>query len=162
MTGASSGYQPRVLTIGPPPADEVLKQRITFAVRVAEGKIAPAILSGIRLRLTSIVSFLQATLRAIRDNEAIRLFLANITGRSSSESYAPRRSGPPSCPVWGISGHFAKVGRCPLFPERKHSLERQAYPLHVRDHGLVDFDPGCLDDSLPLLGILFQKPREFS
>jgi len=27
---------------------------------------------------------------------------------------------------------------------------------------LVDFDPGCLDDSLPLLGILFQKPREFS
>ena len=22
---------------------------------------------------------------------------------------------------------------------------------------LVDFDPGCLDDSLPLLGILFQN-----
>jgi hypothetical protein len=30
------------------------------------------------------------------------------------------------------------------------------------DRSLVDFDPGCFDDSLPLLGILFQKPCEFS
>lgn len=80
MTGALSGYQPRVLTISPPPADEVLRQRITFAVRVAEGKIAPAALSGIRLSVTSIISFLNATLRAIRDNESIKVFLANITG----------------------------------------------------------------------------------
>jgi GTPase SAR1 family protein len=80
MTGALSGYQPRVLTIAPPPADEVLRQRITFAVRVAEGKIEPAALSGIRLQVKSIISFLNATLRAIRNNEAIKLFLANITG----------------------------------------------------------------------------------
>ena len=56
MTGALSGYQPRVLTIAPPPADGVLRQRITFAVRVAEGKIWPAALSGIRLRVQSIIS----------------------------------------------------------------------------------------------------------
>jgi hypothetical protein len=80
MSGALSGYQPRVLTIAPPPADEVLRQRITFAVRVAEGKISPAALSGIRLRVQSIISFLNATLRAVRDNESIKVFLANITG----------------------------------------------------------------------------------
>ena len=45
-------------------------------------------------------------------------------------------------------------------PKSGHSLERRACPRHVRDHGLVDFDPGCLDDSLPLLGICFQKLRE--
>ena len=80
ITGALAGYQPRVLTIAPPPADEVLRQRITFAVRVAEGKIAPTALSGIRLRVTSIISFLNATLRAIRDNDSIKVFLAKITG----------------------------------------------------------------------------------
>jgi hypothetical protein len=80
MTGALSGYQPRVLTIAPPPADEVLRRRITFAVRIAEGKIAPTALSGIQLRVKSIISFLYAALRAIRDNESIRVFLANITG----------------------------------------------------------------------------------
>jgi len=46
MTGALAGYQNRVLTIAPPP--EVLLRRLTFAVRVAEGKISPAALSGIQ------------------------------------------------------------------------------------------------------------------
>src|SRR5262249_12343273 len=72
MVGAFSGYQNRVLTIAPPPADEVLQQRIAFALRVAEGKTGPASLSGIRLQLRGIVSFLHATLRSIRDNESIR------------------------------------------------------------------------------------------
>src|SRR5215469_14176171 len=40
-------------------------------------------------------------------------------------------------------------------------VDREWYePAPMKD--LVDFDPGCLDDSLPLFGILFQKPREFS
>lgn len=79
-SGALAGYQNKVLTIAPPPADEVLYRRITFAVRVAEGKIAPQALAGIRLRVGSIVSFLRATLRAVRTNAAIRTFLDNITG----------------------------------------------------------------------------------
>src|SRR6516165_12112432 len=29
------------------------------------------------------------------------------------------------------------------------------------DQDLIDFDPRCLDDSLPLLGICFQNLREF-
>lgn len=80
LTGALSGYQNRLLTIAPPPADEVLRKRITFAVRVAEGKAAPNALDGIRLNIKSIVYFLTATLRSIRGNEKIRTFLSNITG----------------------------------------------------------------------------------
>ena len=80
LTGALSGYQNRLLTISPPPADEVLRKRITFAVRVAEGKAAPKALEGIRLNIMSIVYFLTATLRSIRASEQIRTFLSNITG----------------------------------------------------------------------------------
>lgn len=80
LTGALSGYQNRVLTISPPPADEVIRRRIGFAVRVAEGEVAPQALQGIRLNLGNIVLFLKATLRSIRANDQIKTFLSNITG----------------------------------------------------------------------------------
>ena len=80
LAGALSGYQNRVLTISPPPADEVLRKRITFAVRVAEGKAASATLNGVCLSCKSIVLFLKATLRSIRSSNKIKTFLGNITG----------------------------------------------------------------------------------
>ena len=79
-TGALSAYQNKVFTISPPPADEVIQKRLIFAARVAEGKVAPATLSGIRLSLGTVVLFLKAMLRSIRTSEPIRLFLSNITG----------------------------------------------------------------------------------
>ena len=85
LTGVLSGYQNRVFTIAPPPSDEVLLRRLAFAVRIAEGKVSPVVLSGIRLQLKGIVSFLKATSRAIRDNELIRLFLSNITGGNTRQ-----------------------------------------------------------------------------
>lgn len=80
LSGALSGYQNQVLTISPPPADEVIKNRIAFALRVAEGRVAPAALQGVSLDLTHIVQFLHATLRSIRSNGDIQTFLSNITG----------------------------------------------------------------------------------
>jgi predicted type IV restriction endonuclease/GTPase SAR1 family protein len=79
-TGALSGYQNKILTISPPPADEVLQRRLAFAVRVAEGKVAPVALDKIRLELGNVVSFMQVLLRSIRTSEPIRFFLGNITG----------------------------------------------------------------------------------
>ena len=79
-TGALAAYQNKVLTISPPPADVVIEKRISFALRVAAGKVAPASLQGVRLQLRSIVAFLTATLRSVRQNDAIRQFLSNITG----------------------------------------------------------------------------------
>mgnify|MGYP000880258180 CR=1 FL=1 len=80
LSGALSGYQNRVLTIAPPPADEVVRRRLTFALKVAEGKVAPAALEGVALSLSSIASFLTATLRSIKSNQQIKTFLSNITG----------------------------------------------------------------------------------
>ena len=78
--GAMSAYKNKVLTISPPPADEVIQKRIAFALRVAEGKEDHKSVSGIRLHLGSIVLFLKAALRSIKSNDDIRQFLANITG----------------------------------------------------------------------------------
>lgn len=80
LMGALSGYQNQVLTISPPPADEVIRKRISFAVRVAEGRAAPAALEGVELNLANIVAFLNTTLRSIKANNKIRIFLSNISG----------------------------------------------------------------------------------
>lgn len=78
--GAMSAYKNKVLTISPPPADEVIQRRIAFALRVAEGKEDHSRIAGIRMQLSSIVMFLTTTLRSIKSNNDIRQFLANITG----------------------------------------------------------------------------------
>ncbi|MCA0941989.1 hypothetical protein LCM28_19105 [Salipiger pacificus] len=78
--GAMSAYKNKVLTISPPPADDVIQRRIAFAIRVAEGKEDHKNLSGIRMYIESVVSLLRATLRSIKSNGEIRQFLANITG----------------------------------------------------------------------------------
>ena len=80
MSGSLSAYQNKILTISPPPADEVIKRRLTFALRVADGKAAHGALDGIRFNLTSIVLFLTAMLRSIKTNNRIQQFLGNITG----------------------------------------------------------------------------------
>lgn len=80
MQGPLSAYQNKILTISPPPADVVIEKRISFALRVAGGQVAPAAMENIKLNLGSIVCFLTATLRSVRQNDAIRQFLSNITG----------------------------------------------------------------------------------
>jgi GTPase SAR1 family protein len=80
LSGALSGYKNEVLSISPPPAHEVIRKRIVFALRVAAGRVAPAALEGVSLNLGSIELFLTAMLRSIRGNPDIKTFLGNITG----------------------------------------------------------------------------------
>lgn len=51
LSGALSGYKNEVLSISPPPAHEVIRKRIVFALRVAAGRVAPAALEGVSLKL---------------------------------------------------------------------------------------------------------------
>lgn len=80
LSGALSGYKNEVLSISPPPAHEVVRKRIIFALRVAAGRVAPAALEGVSLNLSNIALFLKAMLRSIRGNKEIKTFLGNITG----------------------------------------------------------------------------------
>ncbi len=80
LSGALSGYKNEVLSISPPPAHDVIRKRIMFALRVAAGRIAPAALEGVSLNLSNVELFLKAMLRSIHSNTEIRTFLGNITG----------------------------------------------------------------------------------
>ena len=79
-TGSLAAYQNKILTISPPPADEVVQRRLLFALRVARGEVAPSALPNIRLQLGNVVSFLKATARSIKANDSIKQFLSNISG----------------------------------------------------------------------------------
>ena len=80
LSGALSGYKNEVLSISPPPAHDVIRKRLVFALRVAAGRTAPAALEGVSLSLGSIELFLTAMLNSIRRNKDIKRFLGNITG----------------------------------------------------------------------------------
>lgn len=80
LTGALSGYENRVFAITPPPTELVIEKRLTFAARIADGRIAPDAIKNLRLNLKSISAFIRATLRSIKDNLEIQSFLGNITG----------------------------------------------------------------------------------
>ncbi len=78
--GTLSAYANRVFTILPPPPDEVLIKRLTFALRIAEGQVHPDVLRKISLNLDSITTVLRILVRSIHSNNDIRRFIANITG----------------------------------------------------------------------------------
>ncbi|MBO9407186.1 hypothetical protein J7399_07100 [Shimia sp. R9_1] len=124
--GALSGYQNRMFSISPPPADEVIQKRLQFAIRVAEGKQQLASLDGIRFRLDGIVLFLKATLRSIRSNQDIQAFLGNITGgntRSVIELVASFFGSPnvESEKIIEIEGRTGRY-QVPLHEFTKHAL----------------------------------------
>jgi hypothetical protein len=58
----------------------VIEKRLIFALKVAEGQIAPDMLHGVRLTLGSMAVFLRALLNSIGKNRDITEILANITG----------------------------------------------------------------------------------
>lgn len=78
--GTLSAYANRVFTITPPPPDDLLIKRLTFALRIAEGQVHPEALEKISLNLESITTVLRILVRSIHSNGEIRRFIANITG----------------------------------------------------------------------------------
>jgi hypothetical protein len=69
-----------VFTILPPRPELVIEKRLIFALKVAEGRIAPDALQGVRLMLGSMAVFLRALLNSMEKNRDIAEILANITG----------------------------------------------------------------------------------
>lgn len=80
MSGSLSGYQNRLLTISPPPADQVIEKRLSFAIKIATGDLFPGAFDSLRVSFKDAVVFFKATLRSIKSNDDIKQFLSNITG----------------------------------------------------------------------------------
>lgn len=80
QSGVLTAYPNRVFTISPPRVDQVLQNRLVFALNMAEGTIPVQSLKGIEINLGNISIFIKALLNAIKNNEDIIEFLSNITG----------------------------------------------------------------------------------
>jgi predicted type IV restriction endonuclease len=78
--GTLAAYPHKVFTILPPRPELVIEKRLIFALKVAEGRIAPDALQGVRLMLGSMAVFLRALLYSMEKNRDITEILANITG----------------------------------------------------------------------------------
>ena len=77
--GALSAYPHKVFTILPPRPELVIEKRLIFALKIAEGKIAPDMLHGVRVNLKNIAAFMRTLLNSIGTNDDLREILANIT-----------------------------------------------------------------------------------
>lgn len=78
--GVLSAYPQKVFTIVPPRPEIVIERRLIFALNVAEGKLSPEVLKGVKLYLGNMVLFLKSLIFSIQVNDDIKEFLANITG----------------------------------------------------------------------------------
>jgi hypothetical protein len=78
--GALSAYPHKVFTILPPRPELVIEKRLVFALKIAEGAVAPdAVLKGVKLNLGNIAAFLRVLLYSIRVNNDLKEILSNIT-----------------------------------------------------------------------------------
>jgi predicted type IV restriction endonuclease len=77
--GALAAYPHNVFTILPPRPELVIEKRLVFALKVAEGRISPDALQGVRLNLGNMAIFLRALLYSLEKNRDITEILANIT-----------------------------------------------------------------------------------
>jgi hypothetical protein len=78
--GVLAAYPHNVFTILPPRPELVIEKRLIFALKVAEGRISPDALQGVRLNLGNMVVFLKALHYSMEKNREITEILANITG----------------------------------------------------------------------------------
>lgn len=78
--GTLAAYPHKVFTILPPRPELVLEKRLVFALKIAEGRLAPNSLKGVHLDLKNMATFLRALLHSLEKNRELTEILANITG----------------------------------------------------------------------------------
>lgn len=78
-SGVLAAYPHKVFTILPPRPELVIEKRLIFALNVAEGRVSPDVLQGVRLNLGNIATFLRALIFSLEKNRDLTEILANIT-----------------------------------------------------------------------------------
>ena len=78
--GSMSAYQQKVFAISPPRIDSVLEKRLSFTLKIAEGKLPFEGLSGFSLHVPTLSVFVKTLLYSLRNNRELIELLSNITG----------------------------------------------------------------------------------
>lgn len=78
-TGALSGYHPKAFSIAPPRVDEVLKKRLSFALKVTKGEIELKTLSAdVHVKLQQLDDYLNVLLYSFAVNRELIEFIDNV------------------------------------------------------------------------------------
>jgi GTPase SAR1 family protein len=111
--GTLAAYPHNVFTILPPRPELVIEKRLVFALRVAEGRISPDALQGVRLNLGNMTIFLKALLYSLEKNREITEILANITAGNirAVVEFVRRFIGSPNVEAEKIVNIFGKTGK---------------------------------------------------
>jgi hypothetical protein len=78
--GKLSAYPQKIFTISPPRVDLVVRKRLEFALKIAEGRLPIEKLHGIKVELGNIATFFRALLYSLGHNAELNEMLTNITG----------------------------------------------------------------------------------
>lgn len=76
--GALSAYHPKVFTISPPRIDEVLRKRLSFALKIARGELEIQSLSSITLKLHLLEKYLDVLKYSFKENNELIEFIDNV------------------------------------------------------------------------------------
>lgn len=77
--GALTGYHPKAFTISPPRVDEVIKKRLEFALKVAQGEIElKSLPAGISVKLEALRTYLNVIISSFTRNEELIEFIDNV------------------------------------------------------------------------------------
>lgn len=79
-SGALTAYPHKIFTISPPRIDLVIKKRLEFVLKMAEGSIPVETLHSVTINARSLAQFIKALLSSLNDNPDLLEFLSNITG----------------------------------------------------------------------------------
>lgn len=148
--GTLAAYPHKVFTILPPRPEVVIEKRLSFALKLAEGRIEAENLRGIRLDLKNMSIFLRAMLHALEKNRELTEILTNITGGNIRAviEFITRFMGSPNVEAEKIVQFFATTGdyliplhefsKAAILGEYSHFVPQTSLAMNLFDVQSID------------------------
>lgn len=78
-SGAVSAYPPKVFVISPPKLEDVIEKRLSFALKISEGRLPVSGIKGLSLHVESLAILIKALQASLRQNPELYEFIVNVS-----------------------------------------------------------------------------------
>ncbi|MBU0620657.1 MAG: hypothetical protein KJ795_02310 [Gammaproteobacteria bacterium] len=78
-SGAVSAYPPKVFVISPPKLEDVIEKRLSFALRIAEGRLPVSNVRSLSMHVESLAILIKALQSSLRSNPELYEFIVNVS-----------------------------------------------------------------------------------
>jgi len=79
-SGTISAYPPKVFVIAPPKLEDAIEKRLSFARKMAEGKLPIAQIKGLSMHVDSLAIVLRVLQKSLVENKELYEFIVNVSG----------------------------------------------------------------------------------